>query len=337
MEHREPPRMATAGDASPEPGIDRESMRRFARFVPPPSVRRVALPRLVLALLAAAGALGVTVVVGRMAVSSFVAYLHRQPEYEFAFGDLVLEPPPPSWLRGGRGAFLERVRTRGALPQRQSILDLDLKRLERAFQLDCWVKQVHRVECSTFPARVVVRLVYREPVAYVEWNGPKVALKVVLDADGVILPGEDVLRDATRLIPIYGIGRPLNPQFGETWKKKAETTGEPEEDRLVIAAARLADFLTAAVARDKGRLRSDLGFVILDHKERLWVQYGRCLFRWQDTPQAEPDGRLTDQARWSILSDWIEGHAELLGPSAGSHTYYKIEPGGIEPVPVPGR
>src|SRR4051812_31740807 len=123
MEHREHPRMAMS-EGPPRDASDPATTRRFARFVPAPNVRRLALSRIGLAIGASAGILGLVVLVMSQGIHSAAGWLHRQPLY--ALESITLDPPPPAWFRGGEGRFVARVGLGEARAQTGSVLDLDL-------------------------------------------------------------------------------------------------------------------------------------------------------------------------------------------------------------------
>lgn len=331
MEHREPSRMPTADDPSHRAGGDPVAARRFSRFVPPPSVRKLALPRVALALLAGAGAVVLIVVLGSATVRSLSGYLHRQPAYQFEFRRIELQPPPPSWFRGGAAAFLERVRAESSQPERQSLLDADLDALARAFRLDCWVQKVERVE-RIHPNRVVVRLAYREPVA--EFEVPGRARLVVVDREGVILPDDDLDHEALGpLVRLYGMKPPQQPHVGETWKRPEGSSDVLVPDESVAAAARLAEFLRRVQDQLK-LIPQAAGRRIVVHaqtKDTLWVQYGNFLFRWNEAPGAEEPGALSARAKWELLRDWLDQHDPSFDTRAG-YRYYEITKAGIVPA-----
>jgi hypothetical protein len=304
--------------------------RRFGRFVHAPGVRRLAFPRILLAMLAGAGVVGSFVVLGSFAFESLSASLHRQPVYSFEFRAIGLDPPPPAWYRGGAPAFLERVRSESKEPERQSVLDLDLERLARAFRLDCWVRQVVRVRRS-YPNQVVVRLVYREPVAFVTVREGRT---IVLDQDGVVVPRKDIEPGPNSpLIQVFGLDlAPGSSREGETVKRTSEIEGIEEVDEAVVAGARLAAFLRTVQSsvtpgpEPMGRFSIHAG-----DRNNLWIQYGdSLLFRWREPPGRETPGELPATSKWRILREWIEKN----GPAAlnGAAHHFDITRAGIRPI-----
>lgn len=154
-------------------------------------------------------------------------------EYRLGAHDMEITPPP-KWIRSDVKSEVIRY---GGLGANLSILDERLTvRVAQAFSLHAWVERVERVY-KQHPARVVVELVYREPVAAVEVEDGI----LFVDAKGVLLPTEDfTAADAERYPRIRGVrSSPLRP-VGSSW-------GDPE----VLAAAQIA----AALRHDWGKLK----------------------------------------------------------------------------------
>lgn len=135
---------------------------------------------------------------------------------------------PPAWIRTDvKRQVLQNASLNGGV----SLLDESLvRRTAEAFPMHPWVEKVIRVQ-KMHPARVVVDLVYRQPVAMVVVPGGLYAV----DVYGVLLPSEDFTADdAARYPRIDGISHPPLDQVGDAW-------GDP----TVEAAARLAALLRA--------------------------------------------------------------------------------------------
>jgi hypothetical protein len=315
MEHREPPRIATADEPAHEAGGDPVRGRRFARFVTPPSVRRLSRTRIVLALVAGAALLYFLSLAGLYGLRSLRMFVHRQAEYQLKFGDIELDPPPPAWYRGGANRFLERVQGEAGALEDLSLLDLDLEQLRLAFQRDGWVRKA-RVEVIN-PNRVVVHLVYREPVALVRVEGSG---RVLLDREAVILALDEAALDEVDLVaaaPLLlhrGTGRedppPFDPRVGQTWKSAKGRNGLPELDESVLAGTNLADLVRSAQADDRAQGRP-IRFPAVIHQSRtkLWVQSRNdLLVFWGMPPGEELPGEPTFPVKWKVLGAWIKHH-----------------------------
>jgi hypothetical protein len=329
MEHRQSPLRAAGEDAAYAEGGDPLTSRRFSRFVSPHSVRRVALPRVALAALAASGVVVMVALLGSYALRFLPAYLHRQPAYQLRFQDIVLDPPPPPWYSGGSTAFLERVKAAHRQPEVQSMLDLDLERLGDVFRLDPWVAKVSRVE-SAHPNRVVVHLTYRRPVAAVIVDASRI---VVLDGEGVVLSEKEIDRRACGpLIQLNDIKvPPAVARPGQTWKKESARRGDVEVDELVLQEAALAGYLTSVQHELDRGTGERLVFAVRAHKG-LWVQYGHRFFHWGEAPGYESTDPLKAAAKWEVLRDWLLESPAPKGAITPENEHYRITPTGIENI-----
>jgi hypothetical protein len=100
------------------------------------------------------------------------------------------------------------------------------QRLERAFLMHPWIRDVVRVELR-HPAGAVVTVACREPVAMVAWQGGLLAI----DADGVVLPSADFSPESAAAYPkVQGVtSSPLGLE-GSRW-------GDPVVDEAAAVAA----------------------------------------------------------------------------------------------------
>jgi hypothetical protein len=317
MEHRETPRMVTAEvrprDARTGPSQDG---RRFARFVTLPTERRLVLGRLAMALLA--GTLGLVAVggAGTIAWERMVRWLHGRPQYQTTFREIKLDPPPPSWFRGGAAVFLDRVRTTAQRPDEPfSALDLDLADLIREFRYYCWVKRVVKVERLP-PNRIIVRLEYRSPVA---WSAPlsKSNARLLLDEYGVMLPAEDVDEDRPgRLIQVIGLDPPFEPGPGLVWKKRDASQALGKADERVLATVKLAVFLRSKLEQEPTPVPPALRPVAIwvttkQEKSFVFVQNAEnTMILWAGKPGLETPGPQAADRRWGDLRDWFRFHSD---------------------------
>lgn len=149
--------------------------------------------------------------------------LRRRDEYFVAARGIEISPSPPAWIPS---TFVEDVLA-GA--ERLSVLDSGVNEtIARAFAKHPWVERVVRVE-KMFPARVLVELDFRKPVAMVV---VKQGLYPV-DAGGTLLPPGDFEPSHARQYPlIRGV---LSTPHGPA--------GTPWGDVAVVGAANLAETL----------------------------------------------------------------------------------------------
>jgi hypothetical protein len=261
---------------------------------------RLVLGRVVLAVAVSALALAVAGLAGAQVLESLKQWLHRQKQYETTFSAIALDPPPPPWYRGATGVFLQRVRESAQRPDAPfSALDVDLAELDRDFRLYCWVKRVRKVERKT-PNRIIVQLDYRIPVARALL--PEKPVRVLVDADGVILPWEDVDEEMTVKLPlISGTDPPLEPRPGRCW-----LASDGKADERLLAAARLAAFLAFAQTSRPLEVLSQVKVIHSLPNDGLFVESAQStLIYWVDAPGVERPGSLTAEQKWDMLRRWL--------------------------------
>jgi hypothetical protein len=149
------------------------------------------------------------------------------PEYVLELEQIVITPPPP-WIRADVRA--ETVRDGGLSDL--SLLDRELTvKIARAFSLNTWVEDVRRVRKEQAnPARVVVELVYRKPVAMVEVTMNDRPGLLPVDVHGVLLPPGDFSAEQAR--DYLRVSLPNATPAGPV--------GTPWGDPRVVGAARVA-------------------------------------------------------------------------------------------------
>jgi hypothetical protein len=318
MEHRESPEIERerADESHSRPG------RRFARLVESPVSRRVALPRLIVAL-------GLTALlgIGLWKLVQFIAsWVERRPEHRIKFAQIELSPPPDPWVIGGTLRILQEVRGEGkSLDEPVSLLDLDLKELQKDFKRCVWVKEVLEIDRSQH-GRLIVALAYRKPVAVIPLARVK-PVAYILDEEAVVLPDKSIdwaLRDDPYLV--RGMTSPLikiegmdvsspTPKVGLPWKRKVDDSLD-DPDPIVLRAASLARFLQERRLALKSPTEApdfkaiylpdgpDEYFFLLDDGAN-WV-------RWGKAAGDEKPGDPSPEARWRMLLDWVKVHGPLV-------------------------
>jgi hypothetical protein len=316
MEHREPPRIAS-GD-HPLEGATTHHDRgpfRLRRFDEAGKKRTIDYPRAGLivfgALVLAAGLF--------WAKRASLDWLADQPQYQVPFDQIQLvdasgQPnPPPRWYHGGARVFLENVRMASREPEAVSVLQLTADRLSQVFKNYAWVEDVIRVHYG--PGSIRVELRYRQPVAWVQLRGGD---QKMVDHEGTILPAKDIdVAALGRVIKILGdlndggLAPPSDNRDGVKWKCRAGAPALEEVDSRILAAARLAGFLTGEEqARDAGKSAAlhVVTIVVTDFKLRgLFVKNNEdAAILWGDAPGSEqPDTPSTDE-KWAMLRRWAE-------------------------------
>jgi len=100
-------------------------------------------------------------------------------------------PAKPAWIRSDIRAEVVRD---GSLTD-MSIRDTQLlEKVKQAFAMHSWVERVTRVS-KYYPARVVVEMAYRKPVAMVEVSVNGQAGLFPIDIEGVLLPPADFITE----------------------------------------------------------------------------------------------------------------------------------------------
>ncbi|MFO0910324.1 MAG: hypothetical protein U0794_18600 [Isosphaeraceae bacterium] len=294
-------------DVEPIPG---PAPRRISRLVGSHTTKRFARNRLVWAVIGSLVGLGILLLLGTNLAVRLVAYVRNLPAYQISYREIELDPPPPSWYRGGSTAFLDHVWS--VWPERKvfSLLEIEPSRIQSLFQRSPWVERVRRVE-SLPGRRFVVRLDYRVPVAIAEFPD---STRIWVDREGVVLPRDDVDEDLVgKLVGLHGFAPPLEVRYGETWSR-ADRPGEDRvPDERVVEAAALADFLRTHLGELGPHLTGPPHAVVQRFKERgLYVQvYGdsvadSLMVFWKHDPRSDPaTSRLTDEERWNMLREWL--------------------------------
>lgn len=311
MEHREPPRIGRS-EGPTRDATEPAGAPRFARLVPPPHARRLVLSRLGLALLVGALAL----FAGSRLVEFLRSWVDRQPTYRLDFDQVVLDPPPPNWLRGGKDAFLRRIPIDPSKNHQTSVLDIELDGLLKRVTLNCWVKNVVSIRRS-YPNRLEIRLEYRIPVMRVSpAGGPDVAV----DAEGNVLPMEDLDPRALGPLPrLLGIEKPPpEGNLGKVWKARDEKSGLEIDENRVVKAAKLAQFLKSVRAgKDLPSplpLNNEISVNPDEHvpRENLWLGVGGLKnetsfwVHWSYIPESEIDLKVSAEEKWRRLVDWVK-------------------------------
>lgn len=148
----------------------------------------------------AAGLISSTVILAGMIVAAFFAWKHwAQPvinvgQYQLTPDNVQISSTPP-WIRSDIKAEVFRD---GSLSE-SSALETDLTpRIAHAFEMHPWVDEVRRVSKEA-PANVIVDLVYRQPIAWVEvpegMFGQQGQAALPIDSQSVLLPQSDFTPD----------------------------------------------------------------------------------------------------------------------------------------------
>ncbi len=245
------------------------------------------------------------------------AWLHGRVAYQIDFASISLNPPVPAWFRGGSPAFLERFRIEAGYPTRIGLLDLDLGLFQKALSKDPWVARVDRLE-RKHPDRLIVQLAYRRPVASARVATPEGIKAYLLDAEGVILRGEDVDRDfAGRLTALQGLSPPVDPRPGLPWHL-ADARDVPRPDSRVAQGTRLAAFLSGHLEQTTESRPFDRVEAINpthDPERGIWVRpSAETWVLWGSPVDHEAPGELPAEDKWRVLVETARSHGGLTLP-----------------------
>lgn len=203
-------------------------------------------PRGTLAALTAASVLVLSLLVVVGVPSRLSAWVHERPEYSWTLDEVILDPPPPPWLPGGRGALIEAVSDTLSESVDGSSIGFPLEALDRAFRRARWVDGVDSIRRS-YPDRVTVSLRYQgRPVALAHLPGPGGEADHFIDESGTILAESTgaALGDLGLLIRLEGIAPPPSTFPGSPWTLP-DAPSDPNP--VALAASRLAAFLLEQV------------------------------------------------------------------------------------------
>jgi hypothetical protein len=226
--------------------------------------------------------------------------------------DRILVTPEPDWIRSDVRAAVLRD---GSLDEPLSIVDDDLtERIAAAFSQHAWVQSVRVTK--HYPARVVVDVVYRRPVAMVEVQTDGNSLLPV-DVYGVVLPGEDFSPLEAAAYPrVAGIQTVPLSTVGTAWGDGAV------EGAARIAAAIGAQWRTLrldrivpvpAVRREDGHDRN----VFHLHTGAGTGTSRATRIVWGHAPGEEVPGEMTAQEKIGRLAEYVREYGSLDEPEDG--------------------
>ena len=224
-------------------------------------------------------------------LSNLLPDLSQRDEYVLAATEIEITQPP-HWVPHN---FVAQVVENANLPAKLSLLETNLVgEIAEAFQLNPWVEEVVSVSKS-FPAKVLVVLSYRRPVAMVEVRQGQYPI----DSHGVLLPPQDFSVADTRSYPIITgvVSTPQGPA-GTDWG-----------DKVVAGAAELAAELSphwkkfglVAIVTPRtveGHEKIDEGVYVLLAK-------GGSRIVWGHAPGTDHPGELSTKQKIGRLDEYV--------------------------------
>jgi hypothetical protein len=284
--------------------------RTLARLGSTPTNRRAAAGRVIFALVLLAISVPLLTLAAQRANRTLTAWLHGRKTYQLPFEDIELVPAPPAWIQSGKRGLLDRVREHANWPASISVLDTDLDALAADFQrASPWIRGVERKE-TAYPNRLRLVVRYREPVARVTVQ----RLGLVLDRDGVVLPDDDLDRDAAgslveiiNLLPVDAAASTIEARPGRSLKLPASG-----EDDIALRASRLAEFFKSHATLKRSTKPVCRIVAIHEDKRGLFAQTAEsAMILWGPAPGFEQPGEPTAEEKWGMLEDWLEAHNDF--------------------------
>lgn len=200
---------------------------------------------------------------------------------------------PPHWVPRN---LVSQVVENANLPEKLALLDDALVQdVAEAFRLNPWVEEVVSVTKS-YPAKVVVVLNYRRPIAMVEVKQGQFPI----DSHGVLLPPHDFSVSDTRTYPlITGVASTPQGPSGTEWGDKVV------EDAAALAAElgpqwkKLGLAAIVCPAASEGHARIDEGVFVL-------LARGGSRVLWGHAPGTDHPGELSTKQKLGRLEDYIK-------------------------------
>ncbi len=235
--------------------------------------------------------------------SHFGGYVMGQPEYQLTVESLETTPQP-AWIATTdvRDEAARSVNL-SSLHIRQSDVTL---RVAQAFSMHPWVRKVVHVS-KRYPARIIVQLDYRQPVAMVEVSNGWLPI----DAEGVLLPTNDFGPEATRQYMRIAAGesQPVSSVAGTSWG-----------DDRVIEAASVAAYLQpyanelklreiiAYRGKNDIRGRASYDFLVMTEQDTSII--------WGHAPSRERSGEPVAEQKLTRLRQFAaeQGSLDVLQP-----------------------
>jgi len=240
--------------------------------------------------------------------------LNDRPEYRIG-AEQVSVSTPPNWIPPD---LAEQVFVRAGLEKNQSLLDETLsERIAAAFHTHPWIQEVRSVR-KTYPARIHVDVVYREPVAMVKG----VDGYYPIDRRGILLPARDFSdADVERYPVIERVASVPMGKLGESW-------GDP----AVSGAAELAATLNAKrEGKDSWWSELELSAILMPRRVALIedadeLEYelrtkGGSEILWGRGPNSRHPGELAVAQKLQRLSEYQRDY----GGFDDAHGPYRID------------
>ncbi|MEM7314211.1 MAG: hypothetical protein AAF497_13770 [Planctomycetota bacterium] len=243
---------------------------------------------------------------GYLLWTNYGPYVLTQKKYELTTESIEITPQPAWITQSNVAAESANAGGLSGLSVRQPDLTVVVS---QAFRMHAWVKSVNHVT-KRHPARVLVDLTYRQPVAMVEIpysESPTGIGRLPVDIEGVLLPTADF---TAQLAKNY-----LRISAGDT-TPASNIAGTAWGDERVHGAAQVAAFLTphhlnfglTKITAYRGPQRiqgkNDL-YYVLRSREGTTIIWGRA-------PGDEQAGEPPAEQKLTRLAEYIQQHGSLM-------------------------
>jgi hypothetical protein len=224
-------------------------------------------------------------------LASLLPDLSQRDEYILAAADIEITQPP-HWVPHN---LVVQVVENANLPAKLSLLDNNLVvEIAEAFQLNPWVEEVVSVS-KTFPAKVIVVLNYRRPVAMVEVRQGQYPI----DNHGVLLPPQDFSVADTRAYPLVTgvVSTPQGPA-GTDWGDKAVAGAAELAAELSPHWKKFGLMSIVAPRTVEGHDKIDEGVYVL-------LANGGSRIVWGHAPGTNHPGELSTKQKIGRLEEYV--------------------------------
>ncbi len=225
-------------------------------------------------------------------LKSHLPDLSERSEYLLPANDIEITQPP-HWVPR---QLVSQVVENAGLPEKLTLLDEALVQdVAEAFRINPWVEEVVSVTKS-YPAKVVVVLNYRRPVAMVEVKQGQYPI----DSHGVLLPPQDFSVADTRAYPLIAgvVSTPQGPA-GTGWGDKVV------EDAAALAAELGSQWKKLGLAAIVCPTSSD-DHAKIDEGVFVLLAKGGSRVLWGHAPGTDHPGELSTKQKLGRLEDYVK-------------------------------
>jgi hypothetical protein len=240
-------------------------------------------------------------------VARYLPDLSQREEYLLDARQMEVTQPP-HWVPRN---FVEQIIHDSNLPEKLPLLDDTLvQEIAEAFQLNPWVEEVVSVRKS-YPAKVVVQINYRRPVAMVEGRNGRLAI----DRLGVLLPSSEFAIDEADTYPLLtGVASTPQGPVGTRW-------GDPVVEHGAVLAATLSPVWRKLGLVSIGCPETIVPRPQLNDNLFILMARGGTQIVWGHSPADDALGEPPTEHKVARLQDYVKRFGGFDQP----HGPYKID------------